>query len=250
MYEGKRICVVVPAHNEARMIGRVLSTLPSFVDDVVIVDDGSLDGTSEVARRALAGGGDGGREGLVFRHHQNRGVGAAISTGYRLSLERSAEVVVVMAGDGQMDPRDLEAVVAPVARGEADYAKGNRLTGGFKPPGMPLHRYIGVEVLTRLTRLAAGYRELEDAQSGYTAASSECLEALPLERLYPRYGYPNHLLILLGASRQRVLDVPVRPVYGQGEASELRCARVAPRLLWLLGSGYLWRLRQRPRERT
>jgi len=239
MLEGKRIAVIVPAYNEARCIGRVIATMPGFVDEVVVVDDGSDDGTADEVARA--------RETRVtlVRHGRNLGVGAAICTGYEVALECGADVAAVMAGDGQMDPVDLERVVAPVVRGEADYAKGDRLSARTRPPRMPLVRYLGIEALTGLTRIAAGYRDLRDSQSGYTAISAACLRALPLARLHPGYGYPNHLLILLGASGCRVVDVPVRCVYGEGEASKLRPWKVAPRLALLLGAGYLWRLRRR-----
>lgn len=238
MYEGKQISVVVPAYNEAHQIGRVVATMPAFVDEVVVIDDGSSDDTQGEVRRAQ-------RRCCchvsLVRHARNMGVGASIRTGYHFALSRGADVLVVMAGDGQMDPDDLESLVAPVARGLADYAKGDRLTQGSRPPRMPLIRYFGVGVLTRLTRFAAGYDDLHDSQSGYTAVSAECLRGLPLEQLHSGYGYPNHLLILLGAAHKRVVNVPVRPVYGRGEVSGLRCWHVAPRLLLLLSRGYLWR---------
>lgn len=240
MYLEKRVSVVVPAHNESHQIGRVLTTMPPFVDEVLLVDDGSTDDT---VLAALAVRDQLRAELLLLRHKTNLGVGAAIRTGYSTALLRGADVVAVMAGDGQMDPLDLERLITPVIHGEADYAKGDRLSARTKPPQMPLVRYLGVTVLTRLTRVATGYHTLGDSQSGYTAISSDCLARLPLSQLYPRYGYPNHLLIILGAEGQRVVDVPVRPVYGVGEVSGLRCWQVAPKLALLLGRGWLWRRR-------
>jgi len=238
MFEGKRVSVVVPAFNEARLIGRVLSTMPDFVDEVVVVDDASSDGTVEATRAVPQNG----HALVLVRHERNRGVGAAIRTGYLQALDHGTDVVAVMAGDGQMDPRDLERVIAPVVRGGADYTKGNRLIGRARPPSMPLERYLGTLLLTRLTRFAAGYSDLHDSQSGYTAISSECLRAIPLFRLWSGYGYPNHLLILLGAAGMRVVDVPIRAVYGEGAVSDMSCVEVAPRLAWMLGKGALQRL--------
>ncbi len=238
MLEGKRIAVVVPAHNEARLLGRVIATMPTFVDLVVVVDDDSHDETFEVARRAAA---IHPTDVVVLSHDRTSGPGAAIRTGYRAALAGGAEVIAVMAGDGQMDPADLARLVEPVLRGEADYAKGDRLSAGRRPTGMPVTRYVGVGALTRLTRLVTGYGSLTDTQSGYTAASAECLSELPLEHLYPGYGYPNHLLILLQAAGKQVVDIPVRAVYGVGERSELRAWRVALPLLLLLARGALGR---------
>ena len=235
MFEGKKVAVVVPAFNERHQIARVVTTMPAFVDEVVVVDDASSDDTAAVVVRASRQ-----TRSVVslIAHTTNRGVGATIRTGYLHALAHGAQVIAVMAGDGQMDPGDLERVIAPIARGEADYAKGDRLTSGARPASMPLVRYLGVAVLTRLTRVAAGYDTLRDSQSGYTAISDNCLRRLPLERLHPGYGYPNHLLILLGAAGKRVIDVPVRPVYGEGEVSGLRCWQVAPRIALLLWRGY------------
>jgi glycosyltransferase involved in cell wall biosynthesis len=243
MGESKRLSVVIPAFNEARQIGRVLRTMPDFVDQVVVVDDASDDHTDDVARQVELPGGS---ELVVIRHERNQGVGAAIRTGYLRALEGGAEVIAVMAGDGQMDPADLARVVAPITEGRADYAKGDRLDGGTRPTRMPLERYLGTLLLTRLTRLATGYQRLCDSQSGFTAISASCLRALPLARLHPGYGYPNHLLILLGEAGMEVVDVPIRAIYGQGEVSGIRYWRVAPRLMLLLGRGILDRWRRHP----
>src|SRR5919109_136020 len=117
MLEGKRVAVVVPAHDEEELIGATLGGIPGFVDAILVVDDGSTDATAERAR----GFGDPRIE--VVAHERNLGVGAAIVTGYERALAEDADVVCVMAGDNQMDPADLAMLVAPVARGEVDYAK-------------------------------------------------------------------------------------------------------------------------------
>jgi glycosyltransferase involved in cell wall biosynthesis len=119
VFEGKRVAVVVPAHDEEQLIGTTLAGIPDFVDRIYVVDDGSRDATAERARSA------GDPRVVVVSHERNRGVGAAIVTGYRAAQE---DIVCVMAADNQMDPADLESLVAPVARGELDYAKANRLT--------------------------------------------------------------------------------------------------------------------------
>ncbi len=203
---GAKIAVVVPAYNEALLIARTLASVPAFVAHVVVVDDASRDGTSEVAC-AL---GDPRVE--VIRHEANRGVGAAIATGYRVAFARGADVCAVMAGDAQMDPEDLRALVTPVLHGEADYAKGNRLSYPRARRHMPISRWLGNGMLAVLTRLATGL-PIRDSQCGYTALSARAAASLPLERLWPRYGYPNDLLGMLAERELSVREVTVRPIY-------------------------------------
>ncbi|MEP7124989.1 MAG: glycosyltransferase family 2 protein [Byssovorax sp.] len=215
MIESARIAVVVPAFNEERWIAETIATVPGFVDHVVVVDDASSDATSTVARASRA------TRVEVIRHAENRGVGAAIVTGYRRARALGADVVAVMAGDGQMDPLDLPAVVRPIVDGEADYVKGNRLLHPGVLWTMPPARLAGTTVLAWLTRHAAGLSSLGDSQCGYTAISAAAIDALDLEAIWPRYGYPNDLLGALARERLRVREVTVRPVY-RGEASGLR----------------------------
>lgn len=206
---------MIPALNVAARIGRVLATLPTWIDRVIVVDDGSRDETSAVATQHA-------REGLeVLAHGVNRGVGAAIVTGYKRAIEHNADVVVVMAGDGQMDPADLPALVAPVTDGTAHYAKGNRLRHASVVRVMPPVRLAGNIALSALTRGATGLWHIGDSQCGYTAIRREALEAIDLDALWPRYGYPNDLLSALALRGLRVVDVVVRPVY-EGAPSGIR----------------------------
>jgi dolichol-phosphate mannosyltransferase len=206
-----RLAVVVPAYNEARLIARTLRGIPAHVAHVVVVDDASSDGTSEAARAV----GDPRVE--VVRHHVNGGVGKAIVTGYRAAFARGADVCVVMAGDAQMDPRDLDALVGPVLCGQADYAKGDRLSHPGVMSRMPLTRWLGNRVLSLLTRVCTGLR-VRDSQCGYTVISRHAAELLPLDALWPRYGYPNDLLGLLSERGLVVRDVVVRPLYGDEQS--------------------------------
>jgi glycosyltransferase involved in cell wall biosynthesis len=239
MLEGKRVAVVVPAHNEEALIGETLAAIPDVVDRVYVVDDHSEDTTATRAQEA----GDPRVELIV--HEQNEGVGAAIVTGYRRALAEGIDVVVVMAADGQMDPADLETIAGAVARGEVDYAKANRLFTGQAWELMPRHRYLGNAVLSMLTKIASGYWHVADSQSGYTAISREQLERLDLDRVYQRYGFPNDMLVHLNVWNARVRDFPSRPIYGVGERSEIKLRRVVPSIAWLLLKGFFWRLREK-----
>jgi len=208
--EAKRVAVVIPAYCEARLIGLSLSTLPGFVDAIYVVDDGSPDATSDAARAV------GDARVRVIRHVTNQGVGAAIVTGYRAALAEQADVVAVMAGDAQMDPADLPAVLAPVLAGRADYVKGNRFRSR-ESRNMPWLRRVAGKVLSFATRLASGL-SVDDCQCGFTAISRSALCALPLGELWPGFGYPNDLLLLAAKQGLRVAEVTVRPVYADEQS--------------------------------
>ncbi len=244
MLERKRIGVVIPAFNEEKLIGSVIETMPEFVDRMYVVDDCSKDHTCDYVRVLRET--DGHKQRLeLIEHDINLGVGAAIVTGYRKAVEDGMDVVAVMAGDAQMDPTELERVVGPVVRGEADYVKGNRLFTGEAWRLIPRYRYLGNAFLSLLTKVASGYWHVADSQTGYTAISADALRLLPLHSLYPRYGYPNHLLVMLNIYDQRVKDVPVRPVYNIGEQSGIRLRKVVPRLSWLLTKCFFWRMKEK-----
>ena len=239
MLEGKRVAVVVPAFDEERLVGETVRGIPAFVDRIFVVDDASRDETVAAADAV----GDGRVE--VLHHETNRGVGAAIATGYRRALEEGIDVTCVMAADNQMDPSELGTLVAPVAQGEVEYAKANRLVSGEAWTVIPRTRYLGNAVLSLLTKIASGYWHVADSQAGYTALSLSALRRLDLDRLYPRYGFPNDLLVHLNVQNARVRDVPSRPIYDVGEQSGIRLRSVVPRISWLLFKAFWWRMGQK-----
>jgi len=236
MLEGKRVAVVVPAYDEERLVVETLRGIPELVDRIYVVDDGSRDGTAAAARAV----GDDRVE--VIPHDRNAGVGAAIVTGYRRALEEGIDVTCVMAADNQMDPVELAGLVGPVARGEVEYAKANRLVSGEAWKVIPRTRYLGNAVLSLLTKIASGYWHIADSQAGYTAISHDALRALDLDEVYPRYGFPNDMLVHLNVQNARVRDVPSRPIYDVGEQSGIKLRSVVPRISWLLFKGFWWRM--------
>jgi glycosyltransferase involved in cell wall biosynthesis len=239
MLEGKRVAVVVPAHDEEKLIGETIRGIPEFVDRIYVVDDRSTDGTV-AAVRALADP----RVELI-EHERNLGVGGAIVTGYERARDDRVDVTAVMAADAQMDPDDLETLCGPVALGEVDYAKANRLFTGQAWEVIPRYRYLGNAVLSLLTKIASGYWQIADSQSGYTAISLQYLELLDLDRVYKRYGFPNDLLVHLNVWNARVRDYPSRPIYGVGERSGIQLRKVVPTISWLLLKGFFWRMREK-----
>lgn len=244
MLSNVRIVVVVPARDEAPRIQRVLRSMPPCVDHLVVVDDASSDGTAPLARAVCD------ERVEVLSHASNRGVGAAIVTGYKRALDlvdAPRDAIVVMAGDGQMDPVDLPSVVGPVASGKADYVKGNRFAWPGVERTMPFARRTGGAAFSWLTSLAIG-RPITDSQCGYTALARAACARLDLDALWPRYGYPNDLLGQIASCGLTIAEVPVRPIYG-GIPSKLRPYHVGA-IAWIVARAWVRRLVARGLDRS
>ncbi len=237
MYRGLHVAVVIPAFNEQRAIVDTIATVPSLADRIIVVNDASTDDTECEARRAAArrvARADHAGAIEVTRHPDNQGVGAAIRTGYRRAIAMGADVAVVMAGDGQMDPADLPGLLDPIARDEADYVKGNRFRHPSVWSTMPPTRIVGNVILSAATRVTSGYRHVFDSQCGYTAIHRRALERIELDAVFPRYGYPNDLLSRLHVANVRVVDVPVRPIYGAHWKSGINLGTALHPIPWVL----------------
>lgn len=238
MYHNKKICAVIPSHNEGTQISKVILTMPEFVDYMVIVDDKSKDNTVKVVEEFMSKN----KKIILLKHEKNQGVGGAIATGYKWARDNEIDVAVVMAGDAQMDPGDLPALLDPVVKGEVDFSKGNRLITGEAFKKIPKIRYFGNSILSFLTKIASGYWHIADSQSGYTAINKKALHMLNWESMYKRYGQPNDLLVRLNIYNFRVRDVEVKPVYNVGEKSGIRIWKVLFTISWLLFKLFCWRL--------
>lgn len=238
MYNNKSIGVVVPAKNEETQIEAVLKTMPVYVDMIIVVDDASTDRTVNVVKKVALQD----ERIVLIEHQKNQGVGGAISSGYKAALAKNSDVTAVMAGDGQMDPEELESIILPIVNDSADYTKGNRLFYGDAWQMIPRHRYLGNSFLSLFTKVASGYWHIADSQSGYTAISATALKRLDLDDIYKDYGMPNDMLIKLNMYDFRVRDIHIRPVYNVGEKSGIKIARVIPRISYLLFKGFCKRL--------
>jgi glycosyltransferase involved in cell wall biosynthesis len=233
VYKNARVAAVVPAYNEEALIATVVETMPDFVDHIVIVDDCSPDRTSEVVA-AL----DDPRV-ILIRHEVNQGVGGSIITGHRAAMDAGADVNVVMAGDAQMDPRFLPALLDEVTDRGFGFSKANRFFAPESFSGMPRYRVFGNIVLSFWTKFASGYWHLFDPQNGYTAVRTSVLHRMPLDHVARRYSFENDLLVHLNILQVPAIDVPIPAVYGE-EVSSIRLSKVIPELLNLLIRGF-WR---------
>jgi len=204
MYKDKSICVVVPAYNEATQIGKVIETMPDYVDRIVIIDDVSIDETIKAVKQ------------------------------YQQDNDR---IVLI--------EHELTALLNPVVEGKADYSKGNRLFTGEAYKKIPKIRYFGNAFLSLLTKIASGYWNVADSQSGYTVINKHALNTIDWNSMYKRYGQPNDLLIRLNIFNFRVTDVPVEPVYNIGESSGIKIRKVVFTICWMLMKMFLWRMKEK-----
>lgn len=241
MFKSQTVCVVVPCYNEETQIEKVINTMPDYVDAIVVIDDKSPDNTVEKIRQLMVLD----KRIELIIHEKNQGVGGAIASGYKWARDNDMDMAVVMAGDGQMNPDDLPALLDPIVNDCADYSKGNRLFTGEAFQKIPTIRYLGNGVLSLLTKIASGYWNIADSQSGYTVINKKGLNTIDWDLMYKRYGQPNDVLVRLNVENLRVTDIPVEPVYNVGERSGIRIKKVVFTISWLLCKLFLWRMKEK-----
>jgi len=241
MYKNKSIAVVIPCYNEETQIGGVIETMPDYVDKMMVVDDCSEDNTVHIVETLVKNN----SRIILIKHEENQGVGGAIATGYKWSRDNDMDVAVVMAGDGQMDPKNLPAILDPVVNNITDYSKGNRLFTGEAYKKIPKVRYMGNSILSLLTKIASGYWHIADSQTGYTAINKKALKMIVWDKMYKKFGQPNDLLVTLNVFNMRVKDVQIKPVYGIGEKSGIKVRKVIFTISWLLFKKFLWRMKEK-----
>ena len=180
---------------------------------------------------------------IILINHLEKGfVGGAIATGYRWCRDHKIDCTAVMAGDGQMDPSELEKICMPVVDDEVDYVKANRLSHRSALFVIPRIRFFGNSVLSLLTKIASGYWRVSDTQTGYTAIGLKALEAIRPHKIYKSYGCPNDILVKLNIAFCTLKEIPSKPVYNVGEVSKMKEMRVVPRISWLLFKSFWKRL--------
>ncbi|MCD6558290.1 MAG: glycosyltransferase family 2 protein [Palaeococcus sp.] len=195
MLDGFKISIVIPAYNEANRIGTVLSEIPEFVDEIIVVDDGSEDNTSEVAKSFGV---------KTLRLEPNQGKGAAMREGVK---EATGDIIIFMDADGQHKPDEIIKLVEPIVKDEADFVIGSRM---IKAQGKrPLIRKVSNFLSTFLIRMKVGV-DVKDTQSGFRAIKREFLPEIESKR----YEVETEILIKAVKKGARVKEVPVERIYG------------------------------------
>lgn len=171
---------------------------------------------------------------ILINQLRNSGVGSAIARGYKWCKDHEIDCTAVMAGDGQMDPAELESICAPVILEDIDYVKGNRLRHPSARHVIPSTRFIGNSIMSMLTKIASGYWRVSDTQTGYTAISKAALNAIRIYDIYASYGMPNDMLVKLNINQCTIREVVIKPVYKVGEQSKMKVQKVIFKGSWLL----------------
>lgn len=238
MYKGQRISIVIPAHNEAAHIAKVIGGLPNFVDHILVVDDGSTDGTGEAALACK----DSRLE--LIKNLQSLGVGGAVLKAYERSLALDVDIAVKMDGDDQMSPEYLPQLLDALIEDGADYSKGNRFLAGESLETMPKIRLFGNVVMTFLTKLASGYWHIFDPQNGYTAVKTRALRSIDRKGIHRGFFFENDMLIHLSLLNGRVKDIPI-PARYQDEKTDLNPLKVGLTFPFLLLRRFASRIYQK-----
>ena len=232
------IAVIIPCFNEERHIAGVISAIPASARTIIVIDDGSTDGTRGVLERLHD------PRLVLITHDRKQGVGAAVVSGYREALTRNADICVKMDGDGQMSPEHLPALLERVVTGQADYAKGNRFWDISALARMPKRRLLGNGFLSFFVKLVSGYWSILDPTNGYTAIRTVVLKRMNFARLARGFFFEISLLIELNILGAIVEDVSMPAKYGD-ERSSLRLGRVLMTFPYLLLTGltrrFVWR---------
>ena len=219
-YARFKIAVVIPAFRVEKEIQAVLSGIPGFVRRIIVVDDASPDSSADLVTTAAKRD----KRITLIRHAKNQGVGGAVVTGFKKALEYESEIVVKVDGDGQMDPKHIPDLIAPLIAGEADYTKGNRFRDFNSLGQMPFIRRIGNLGLSFLSKAATGYWNIFDPTNGYFAIRADVLAQLPLDKLDEGYFFETSMLSRLYLLSACVQDVTIPAKYGN-ESSSLSIRR-------------------------
>lgn len=223
-----KIAVVIPCYKVQGKVLDVIARIGPEVANIYVVDDGCPERAGDLVEREVRD-----PRVRVIRHEQNRGVGAATLTGMTQAVADGAEILVKLDGDGQMDPALIPNFIAPIARGEADYSKGNRFFAPEYLRGMPAARIFGNGVLSFITKLSSGYWSIFDPTNGYLAMHAAVFSLLPKEKIAPRFFFESDLLFRLNLVRANVVDIPLRAKYAD-EKSNFRARNIVLPFLWYL----------------
>ena len=214
------ITVVIPCYNVARHIETVISQLPVEVDWIVAVNDCSKDDTAKILSQLQ----ETNKKLFVVNHETNQGVGGAMLTGFKKSLELNSDITIKMDGDNQMDSAYIPQLIKPLIENQADYTKGNRFRDFKALKKMPVIRRIGNLGLSFCIKAASGYWNIFDPNNGFVAITREMLKSINTDKIHKRYFFESSMLIELYHADAVIQEIPMKAKYGD-EISSLSITR-------------------------
>ena len=205
MYKNRNIIAITGGFNEEGKIGKVITKLPKFVDEVIAIDDGSTDNTAREAELAGA---------TVIKNHKNKGAGCVLREGIGYALNKGYGLIVIIAGDNQDNPTEIKQLIKPLFEGY-DFVQGSRFIGTKE--SMPFFRLVTTRFFNLLFRKIVK-SEITDASNGFRAFSSEILHNIDLNQEWlDRYELEPYLLIQVIKKGYKIKEVPVSKTYNQKE---------------------------------
>lgn len=236
MYRGLNVAVVIPCYNEEKLIKKTVTTLPSFIETIVIIDDGSTDNTIDVVKKLKKTD----NRVHLLENGENQGLGYSLKNGFRYTLNSSkADIIGVAAGDAQCDPNYIQSMLDALLDNKLDYVKANRFYHHDALKAMPIYRKVGNIFISLLTKFSTGYYSISDTQNGYGFFTKNIMQRMNLDFIGNRYDYENSVLIALSIAGARIKDHPVPAVYGE-ETSTIKFLPTAIRALKAIWIGF-WR---------
>jgi len=236
MYHNLKIGVVVPCYNEENLIRKTIDSMPTIVDTIIVINDGSTDGTLDVLHAITQVN----PRVVVLDNGRNCGIGRTLVNGFQHALDHTdADLIGVMAGDAQCDPEFIQPMVQELIDEKLDYVKANRFFHRDALRAMPRHRQIGNVFITLLTKFSTGYYSISDTQNGYGFFTRRILEKMEFAYIGERYDYENSVLIALSIAGATIKDYPVPAIYGD-EVSTINFLPTSLRALKAVWVGF-WR---------
>jgi glycosyltransferase involved in cell wall biosynthesis len=237
MSSGKKLFIVIPAYQAELTLQGVFNRIPNEIYNrgarIIVVNDGSADGTGELARGIASS-----RPNIeVIDHPRNRGYAQAQKTGFTYALEQGADIAALLHADGQYAPELLPRLLAPLDNDEADLVIGSRmLDGGALRGGMPLYKYIANKSLTALENFAYGLR-VSEYHSGYMLYSRSCLTTIPFVRLSDTFHFDGEMIMMSGKKKLRIREIAIPTRYAD-EKSHLKPVQYGLDVLKIIWHNY------------
>ncbi|MCL5986716.1 MAG: glycosyltransferase family 2 protein [Actinobacteria bacterium] len=222
----KKIAVLITAYNEQDTIGNIIQEIKKIIDDVIVVDDGSIDDTVRIAQQNGA---------KVISHHRNQGKGAALKTGFNYAKSHGYDGVVTMDGDGQHLPSELNNFLFILENSDPDIILGNRMENTI---GMPFHRLL-TNIFTSKIISRRAHQLIKDSQCGYRYISTKVLSSIILKTR--RFDSENELLMRASWKGFKIEHVPISTIYFEKRESRIKPVRDSWRFFLMIIRSYKWK---------